>query len=357
MPAAGKLITQATLGGTDEWGDEFGASLLGASFSGDARPELAIGAPSKKVGDVRTGQVYIAAVDPKARSFAGWRQLAEPGPGGATGDRFGHALAAGDFDASGTVDLVVGAPGSSLSKKPGTVFVYDILSNVLAGACALHEATRGAEASSSGDQFGTSLAVGHFDASVYPGTTHRMLELVVGAPGKDTPVDSGRIFTYRPYYDGWDSFVGFTQTGMLGQTAFPGGVNGAGDALGTAVTVADFDRDGFDDVVVGAPLRDNGASLGDQGAVFLFRGGASLTGYLMYLENPLLMNQATDQLGTSLTTGDFDRDGTIDLVAGAVNHRVPQAISYGGAVYLYPGSFGFPFILGNVFDQSTQSPE
>jgi hypothetical protein len=136
-------------------------------------------------------------------------------------------------------------------------------------------------------------------------------------------------------------------------------VNGAGDSLGVSVAVADFDRDGFDDVVAGAPLRDNGASLPDQGAVLLFRGAASptLTGGQIYIENPFSGMSSSDGLGSSVVTGDFNNDGVMDFIGGAANHTIPGTFTIGGAFYHFPGTGFLPLFLGTFFDQTSQSAE
>ena len=100
--------------GDDEQGDEFGTALAAGDFDGDGKDDLAVSAPGESPGaDPRSGYVFIF----KGTSGAGlsaWSGFGQAGLGAnENGDRFGHALAAGDFDGDGKDDLAVGAPGES----------------------------------------------------------------------------------------------------------------------------------------------------------------------------------------------------------------------------------------------------
>lgn len=93
-----------------------------------------------------------------------------------------------------------------------------------------------------------------------------------------------------------------------------------GDNLGEALAIADVNRDGLDDLIIGAPGgagRDN--RLGFAGEVYLWL-GRELTGqrfivssqasWTVYGEAP------TNFLGYSIAIGDFDKDGTPEILLG-----------------------------------------
>lgn len=121
-----------------------------------------------------------------------------------------------------------------------------------------------------------------------------------------------------------------------------------GDRLRHAQT-ADLDGDGIGDVVVAAPFDgyhvygrgfSNGAD--ETGNVSVFS-GAWLEPYLWYqLEfaaDQIHGSHAGDHLGTTLTTGDLDGDGYVDLLAGAPDARVEdEGDDHSGIVYVFPGN-------------------
>lgn len=85
----------------------------------------------------------------------------------------------------------------------------------------------------------------------------------------------------------------------------------ANDGLGLSVSRAgDVNKDGYGDIIVGAPYNDSIAS--DAGAVYVYSGK---TGALLYT---LLGDSANDRFGTSVSwAGDVDNDGYDDFIVGA----------------------------------------
>src|SRR5439155_10015425 len=78
--------------------------------------------------------------------------------------------------------------------------------------------------------------------------------------------------------------------------------------------VADFNGDGFDDVIIGA--WDNGGGGVRSGRAYTFFG--PLKGTIAATDaNFIVTGQATDQLGLSVAGADLDGDGIGDLIVGA----------------------------------------
>ncbi len=106
--------------GTAEDEDHFGAALTCGDFDGDGRSDLAIGVPEEDLGEADEGavQVLFGSVSglTAARNQLWLRDnlpIPDPSPTDVW-DRFGFALAAGDFDGTGHADLAIGSPGEAL---------------------------------------------------------------------------------------------------------------------------------------------------------------------------------------------------------------------------------------------------
>jgi hypothetical protein len=111
-------------------------------------------------------------------------------------------------------------------------------------------------------------------------------------------------------------------------------VNQAGARFGTGVSGAgDVNGDGYGDLIVGAPLYDKGQT--DEGAAFLFLGSAA--GLISTPAVTLESNQVNAAFGTSVSrAGDINGDGFSDIIIGASLYDNGQADE--GAAFIYAGS-------------------
>ncbi len=150
-------------------------------FDGDGHADLAVGAPQDSVSGLNwAGAVNVIYGSARGLHAAGnqeWTQDAPGVPGGAgEGDRFGGALAAGDFDGDGGADLAIGSPGEGISAIAGGVRANRMLAGTVTvlygrrsglsahGAQRWSEDTPGIQGrAESGDTFGQALAAGDFD--------------------------------------------------------------------------------------------------------------------------------------------------------------------------------------------------
>ena len=97
------------------------ATVMG-DFNGDGFDDLAVGSPYEDVGTKSdAGAVNIIFGAPAGITTAGNRWIHQDSAGIAgvagPGDRFGWALAAGDFNGDGFDDLAIGVPGEDVSSK------------------------------------------------------------------------------------------------------------------------------------------------------------------------------------------------------------------------------------------------
>jgi hypothetical protein len=203
-------------------------------FNDDDFADLAVGAPGEDVGGVTSaGAVNVLygsanGLEPSADVFF-------QGSGGVGGaleddDRFGAAVAEGDFNGDGIFDLAVGVPGENIGPDEDAGAV-----NLLAGS------TAGPSGGSlvlqgnpeDNDQFGAAIAGGFF---LHDFDLNGFFDLAVGAPGETVgsgAVAAGAVSVF-PAFGGGGGVVTpgpvFTQgSGGLGGTAE------TGDALGAAL--------------------------------------------------------------------------------------------------------------------------
>ena len=208
FPAHAQLQSDGNVRITQHWldgeqiveGDQFGRILETGDFNCDGYKDLAIGVPLKDITDSSGRQLEDAGTvniiyGPVGLNVSSKRQvwridsIGTINQSAAAGDKFGAALATGNFDSDfnsvggySCDDLAIGAP----DKYPGGRVV--ILYGSPAGLQSLDEIwaqdsedDRGDQLSGSsedGDQFGAALASGDFNCDNYS-------DLAIGVPGED----------------------------------------------------------------------------------------------------------------------------------------------------------------------------
>lgn len=173
------------------------AAGVGSDFDGDGLSDLAIGDPDATVGTVaRAGRVHIAYGDGTKQTIT---QTSVSDNDNGKGDRFGHALAATDWNSDGCTDLLVGVPfedwsNNTIADAGVVVFVPGSADGLnMAAAVTWTQATFNADVTSeSGDQLGFSLAAG----KMRNGTPY----VLIGAPGEDVNAiqDAGMVIYRTP---------------------------------------------------------------------------------------------------------------------------------------------------------------
>jgi hypothetical protein len=254
----------------------FGTSLAVADFDADGFDDLAVGVSGQDLDTVvNAGAVHVfygsaAGIDPADdwffhQSTTGMADVGE------IAEFFGGALAAGDFDGNGFYDLAVGVSQESFGAAfdAGAVHVVLGTMNGLAvpGNSLWHQNVPGMDnAAEQSDHFGSSLAAGDFDHDGFD-------DLAVGIRFEDngTVVDSGAVHVIYGANGGLNVagnwFFHQNTPGMIDQTE-------TNDQFGHALTVGDFDGDGYEDLAIGVHLEDIGADI-DCGAVNVVLGSAS----------------------------------------------------------------------------------
>ncbi len=184
---------------------------------------------------------------------------------------------------------------------------------------------------------------GDFNGDGYP-------DLAVGAPGEDvgSATDAGAVNVIYGSGGGLSDAgnQSFTQDDLGGGETAAGG-----DRFGAAVSVADFDDDGFADLAVGAP-GENLGSANDAGAVNVLYGspnGLSASGDQVLSQGGGGIQgspSAGDRFGAALAAADLNGDGRDDLAIGAPGDSVGSTAGAGAVNVIY-GSGGGLTATGN----------
>jgi hypothetical protein len=244
--ASGLIPLAAFIAEGNQVAAHFGWEVATAGdVNGDRYDEVIVGAPDFDNGQTDEGHVWVFDGSPSGLIFDGFS--AECNQADAN---YGWAVAtAGDVNGDGYDDVIVGARGyTNWQEDEGRVWVYH---GSASGLIPLAAFTKG------GNQ--AYAEYGHAVASAGDVNGDGYDDVIVGEPWYGQSRE-GRIWVYRGSASGLIPLATFIVEG-----------NDVGAGFGSAVaTAGDVNRDGYDDVVVGACFYSHGQT--EEGGVFVYHG-------------------------------------------------------------------------------------
>ncbi len=296
----------------------FGYTLAVGDMNGDGRADLIVGAYGNNTS---TGKVYFY----KTRENFAWQIQRQPTSSsitrtglGTTGQEIningegffsaiGWALATGDFNADGRMDLA--ASGTGYASSTGRVYIF-FSSGSLTTAAASADVIIGGSVTN--EQFGGALASGDFNAD-------GRIDLAVSS--YEYSNKTGRAYLF--YNDGsWPANAASADVTLTGESTLY--------YFGWSMAAGDFNADGETDLAVGSYKYSS-----DDGRVYIFYNDGSYPAPAS--ADVIITGEASSRLGTSLVAGDFNADGRTDLASGAQAYT-----SSTGRVYIFYNDGSIP---------------
>lgn len=296
-------------------GSEYGTSVgTAGNVNGDAYDDVIVGAPEYNNGITKVGAAFVYyGSESGLNEIPAWSVL-----GSHKDAQLGYAVStAGDVNGDEFDDVVVGARWYSNDQTTeGAVLVYY---GSESGLSDVPDWTF--ESDQAGASLGTSVrAAGDVNRDGYD-------DVIAGAP----------LYTSDQEHEGAAFLFFGSETGLISDTHWVVYGGQAGAQFGLAVSTAgDVDDDGYDDVVVGAPMYDDG-EVEDAGAAFVFLGSNS--GPSGVPDWSVLGGHEYARLGYSVgSAGDVNGDVVDDLIVGADQYQGDEPQE--GAAFVFYGSAG-----------------
>ncbi len=380
QPSKATLWSQDVLSDGAEANDGFATVMVSGDFNGDGLFDVAVGIPNEDweswdgfYVEPNAGAVNVIYNTPHGLDAAHhqfWTQN-ETGVGvSEEGDGFGASLAVGDFNGDHYDDLAIGAPYEDLEWEGETITNAGVVFVLYGSPAGLTTTLTGCEEGEEHppnlftardiitlggfahpapyEHFGAALASGDFDED-------GRSDLAIGIPNETNDVnghtDAGAVAELLGDGAGCDGGLYYYHSRMFHQPVVKDFSH-----FGATLVAANVDGILGDDLVVGVPQDDvNGQ--GDAGSIVVLFGEADTGGLSdywalqLYQEdlrdwdgNSVETSEGYEYFGYALAAGDFDHDGTDDIVV-STPYEDNEGSSWGtevGVVHVLMGAVNDP---------------
>ena len=313
----------------DDAGDSSGSSVSSGDINGDGIADIIIGANcANTAGGTLAGETYVifGSADMQAEIDLNSVSADVTIYGDDTHEHSGLSVSSGDINDDGIDDIIIGASHSSHAGRFTAGVTYVIFGNanmpaeIDLNAVSANVTIYGDDAD---DRSGQPVSSGDINGD-------GIADIIIGARYADTAGgdEAGEIYVI---YGSASMPAEIDLDSVSANVTIYG--DDKNDYLGSSVSSGDVNDDGIADVIIGASYA-NPAGGADAGETYLIYGSASMPAEIdlnaVSANVTIYGDDADDHSGCSVSSGDVNGDGIVDVIIGAPG--VPGAyVIYGSA--------------------------